>query len=88
MERLAKELTDLKELYGVTDKEIELYRLILDNLNSKVGYDYYYELCKSIKDNNLPDDILYDISPEFKWDNKLDEEFKIRAIKDNRLDLI
>lgn len=88
MERLAKELTDLKELYGVTDKEIELYKLILDNLNSKVGYDYYYKLCKSIKDNNLPDDILYDISPEFKWDNKLDEEFKIRAIKDNRLDLI
>lgn len=88
MERLAKELTDLKELYGVTDKEIELYKLILDNLNSKVGYDYYYELCKSIKDNNLSDDILYDISPEFKWDNKLDEEFKIRAIKDNRLDLI
>lgn len=79
---------DLKTIYRVTDKEIKLYKLIKENLNTEKGYYYYFKLTESIKDNNLPDGILYDAAAEFNWDSKLDEAFKQIAKENNRLDLI
>lgn len=81
-------MENLKKIYGVTENEIKLYSLIKDNVNTEKGYYYYFKLTETIKDNNLPEDILYDAAAYFSWNDKLDESFKRIAKENNRLDLI
>lgn len=79
---------ELKTVYHLTDSQAALAVEIENNLNTERGYKAYYELYKSIVDNNSDKAILYDEAANFAWDDKLEEAFNRLAIEDGRPDLI
>ena len=62
-----------KRLYHLTDAEAQLWYVVQTNLNSETGYAAYYALEKSITRRGGDNSVLYDLAPEFAWDDRLND---------------
>lgn len=62
-----------KRLYHITDAEAQLWYIAESNLNTETGYAAYYALEKSITRRHGDTDVLYDLAPEFAWDDRLND---------------
>ena len=73
------------QVYGIDDKAFELFKKALLNTDiihadnpakAKIGYKAYWDLSNYIRENGLPDDILYDLAADFEWSDKLGNAYK------------
>lgn len=78
----------IQSVYDVPEDVAKMYIEMKDYLDTDKGYDIYYKMEKTIRDNKYNTDILYDAAADFRWDGTLTEEFNKRAVKDGRSDLI
>lgn len=62
-----------KRLYRITEAEAQLWYIAQTNLNTETGYTAYYALEKSITRRHGNDAVLYDLAPNFAWDDRLED---------------
>ena len=62
-----------QRLYRITEAEAQLWYIATSNVNTETGYSAYYALEKSITRRHGDDTVLYDLAPNFAWDDRLED---------------
>ena len=86
----------MQDVYGINKKQYDLWVTIMNNLNTKKGYDTYYELEKEFTNNDgtmkegeeEKVSILADTAASFNWDDELTVECLKRALDDRRFEYV
>lgn len=68
-------MTNLKEVYNITEAECVLYHIAHEGRNTETGYVAYYALDKSIRRRGGCMDVLYDLAASFAWDDRLENAY-------------
>lgn len=78
----------VQSIYHIDSGQQKLASEVYDNLNTKTGYELYFELYCDIVDKGADESILVDLAADFDWDDRLSREFKKLCKENGREDLL